>query len=339
MRVRPLRELNQVTVAIIGSVVVAALIIGAVSFGHLPFIARESTYHAQFADAAGLVAGDEVRVAGLNVGEVSTVELQGAHVGVTFTVKDYIRLGRDTSLNIKIASILGQEYLEVAPAGSGALGSGDVIPEARTTSPFTLVELLGTLSTRTEQIDLGQLDTALRSLADDLRTTPPAARGVLDGLSRLSQTIASRRDQLTSLIASASQVAGTLADRRTTLVALLGNADLVLQTLEQRRQVIHQLFVDAGALGQQLTSLLQDDSAQLQPLLANLKTVTDVLSKDQGSLDQSIELLAPFARYFSNASGSGNYADVTAPTLLLPDNVFVQCSKPGAIDPSTGCRP
>jgi phospholipid/cholesterol/gamma-HCH transport system substrate-binding protein len=336
---RPLRELNQVTVAIVGSVVVAAVILTAVSFGHLPFIARVSTYHAEFADAAGLVTGDEVRVAGLNVGEVSAVELQGAHVGVTFTVKDYVHLGRDTALNIKIASLLGQEYLEVTPAGAGQLTADDVIPQSRTTSPFTLVELLGTLSTRTEQIDLGQLDTALRSLADDLRTTPAAARGVLDGLSRLSQTIASRRDKVSELIRSAQQVAGTLADRRSTLVALLGNADLVLQTLEQRRQVIHQLFVDAGRLGQQLTSVLHDNSAQLQPLLANLQTVTAVLSRDQGALDQSIQLLAPFARYFANAGGSGHYVDVTAPTLLLPDNVLVQCGKPGATDPTTGCRP
>lgn len=339
MRFRPLHELNQATVAIVGTLLIAAVVGFAVSFAKLPFIARVSSYRAEFADAAGLAFGDEVRVAGLNVGEITAVELQGAHVGVSFTVKDNIRVGRDTTLNIKIASLLGQEYLEVVPTGAGQLTERDVIPQAHTTSPFTLLQLLGTLSTRTEQIDLPTLDTALRALADDLRTAPPATRAVLDGLGRLSDTIAGRRDQLTRLVTAAEQVSGTLAQRQGPLVALLGNADLVLQTIIQRRAVIHQLLVDSGNLGVQLTSLLHDNNAQLTPLLANLQSVTALLAKDQGALDQTVQLLAPLARYFANAAGSGTFADVTAPVLLLPDNVIVQCSQAGATSPTAGCTP
>jgi phospholipid/cholesterol/gamma-HCH transport system substrate-binding protein len=334
-----MHELNQAVVAIVGTLLIAAMVVFAISFGHLPFIARVSSYHAEFADAAGLAFGDEVRVAGLNVGEITGVELEGAHVAVTFTAKDYIRVGRDSTLNIKIASLLGQEYLELVPSGSGQLTEHDVIPQSRTTSPFTLLQLLGTLSTRTEQIDLPQLDTALRTLADDLRNTPPSTRAVLDGLGRLSETIAGRRDQLSRLLDAAQQVSGTLAQRQGPLVALLGNADLVLKTIVQRREVIHQLLVDSGTLGVQLTSLIHDNNAQLQPLLANLQSVTGVLARDQGALDQSIQLLAPFARYFANAAGSGHFADILAPTLLLPDNAIVQCNRAGTTNPSTGCTP
>jgi phospholipid/cholesterol/gamma-HCH transport system substrate-binding protein len=337
VRIRPLREVNQVWVAITGSLVIAGLVLLAVSFGHLPFIARVHTYKAEFADAAGIATGDEVRLAGLNVGEVTGVDLQGSHVLMTFTVKDDIRVGRESMLNIKIASILGQEYVELAPAGPGQLGTDDVIPQSHTTSPYTLLELLGTLSRETRQVDLGQLDTSLKILSDDLRTTPPTTRAVLDGLSRLSQTIANHSDQLSSLIASSQQVADTLASRQGPLVTLLGNADLVLQTIIQRRQVIHQLIVDSATLGQQLTSLLHDNAAQIQPLLANLQSVTAMLARDQTSIDQSVQLLAPFSRYFANASGNGNFIDVTAPTLLVPDNVIAECN--GRTNTQSGCSP
>jgi phospholipid/cholesterol/gamma-HCH transport system substrate-binding protein len=337
VRYRPLHEMNQAWVAIIGSAVIAGVVLFAVSFGHLPFIARVHTYHARFADAAGIATGDEVRLAGLNVGEVSGVELEGSHVLMTFTAKDDIRVGRDSTLNIKIASILGQEYVELAPAGSGQLSSNDVIPQSHTTSPYTLLELLGTLSTETRQVDLTQLDTSLKILSDDLRGTPATTRAVLDGLSRLSQTIASHSDQLSSLIGSAQQVADTLASRQGPLVTLLGNADLVLQTIIQRRQVIHQLIVDSASLGQQLTSLLHDNAAQIQPLLANLQSVTAMLARDQASIDQSVQLLAPFSRYFANATGSGDYVDVTAPPLLLPDNAIAACN--GKTNSSSGCTP
>jgi phospholipid/cholesterol/gamma-HCH transport system substrate-binding protein len=337
VRIRPLRELNQATVAIVGSLVIAGLVLFSVSFSHLPFIARANTYHAEFADAAGIATGDEVRLAGLNVGEVTDVELQGAHVLMTFTAKDHIRVGRDSRLNIRIASILGQEYVELAPAGSGQLSANDVIPQSHTTSPYTLLQLLGTLSTETRQVDLGQLDTSLKILSDDLRTTPATTRAVLDGLSRLSQTIASHSDQLSSLIAGSQQVADTLASRQAPLVALLGNADLVLQTIIERRQVIHRLIVDSANLGQQLTSLLRDNAAQIQPLLANLQSVTAMLARDQQSIDQSVQLLAPLSRYFANATGSGNFVDITAPTLLIPDNVIVECKD--RTSSSSGCTP
>ena len=337
MRMRPLRELNQATVAIVGSALVAGIVLLAVSFSHFPFIARVNHYHAQFADAAGIATGDEVRLAGLNVGEVTGVDLEGSHVLMSFTAKDDIRVGKDTTLNIKIASILGQEYVELAPAGAGQLGSNDVIPQSHTTSPYTLLELLGTLSTETRQVDLKQLDTSLKILSDDLRTTPATTRAVLDGLSRLSQTIASHSDQLSSLISGTQQVADTLASRQGPLVTLLGNADLVLQTIIQRRQVIHQLIVDSASLGQQLTSLLHDNAAQIQPLLANLQSVTAVLARDQASIDQSVQLLAPFSRYFANATGSGNFVDIIAPALLVPDNAIASCN--GRTNPSSGCTP
>lgn len=337
MRIRPLREMNQAMVAIVGSVLIGALVLLAVSLGHLPFIAKVNTYRAQFADAAGIATGDEVRLAGINVGQVTGVDLEGAHVLMTFTAKDDIRVGTQSTLNIKIASILGQEYVELAPAGPGQLGPNDVIPQSRTTSPYTLLELLGTLSTETNQVNLPQLDTSLKILSDDLRTTPATTHAVLDGLSRLSDTIASHSDQLSSLVSTAEQVASTLASRQGPLVQLLSDGDLVLQTIIQRRQVIHQLIVDSASLGQQLTSLLQQDGAQIQPLLANLQSVTAVLARDQASLDQSVQLLAPFARYFANATGNGNFVDVTAPTLLVPDNAIVECN--GKTNASSGCTP
>ena len=332
-----MHELNQATVAIVGRAVIGAILLLAVSFGHFPFIAKVNSYRAQFADAAGIANGDEIRLAGINVGQVTGVDLEGSHVLMTFTAKDDIRVGRESTLNIKIASILGQEYVELAPAGSGQLGPNDVIPESRTTSPYTLLELLGSLSTETNQVNLPQLDTSLKILSDDLRATPATTHAVLDGLSRLSQTIANHSDQLGTLVNTAQQVADTLASRQGPLLQLLGDGDLVLQTIIQRRAVIHQLIIDSGALGEQLTSLLQQNGAQIQPLLANLQTVTAVLARDQASLDQSVQLLAPFARYFANATGNGNFIDITAPTLLVPDNAIVECN--GKTNPSTGCTP
>ena len=53
--------------------------------------------------------------------------------------------------------------------------------------------------------------------------------------------------------------------------------------------------------------------------------------------DQSVQLLAPFSRYFGNATGSGNFVDVTVPPLLIPDNAIAACN--GRTNSSSGCTP
>jgi phospholipid/cholesterol/gamma-HCH transport system substrate-binding protein len=328
---------NRVLVAVVGSAVIAGMIAFAVGFRQLPL--SKTTYHAAFATAAGLSPGDEVRIAGISVGEVSSVELNGAHVEVAFTVDNRDRLGRDTTLHIKILSILGQVYLDVQPTGPGELQSSDMVPVSRTSTPYTLLDVLGNLSTETQQIDLAQLSASLSVVSDSFRTTPAANAQLLAGLSRLSQTIGGRSQALSAMVNSAESVTSTLVTHQGQLVALLGDADLVLQTLEQRRQVIHQLLLDASALAQQVSSLITQDSAQLKPMLDNLKGITDVLARDQASLDSSIQQLGPFARVVANATGSGKWVDLITPTLLLPDNVLVQCQKPGATKAGSGCTP
>lgn len=329
---------NPIVVAVVGTAVIAGAIGLTLSFGQLSIISK-ATYHGSFADASGLLQGDVVRIAGINVGEVSAVELKGAHVEVAFTVNRANKLGRDTKLHIKVLSVLGQVFLDVEPAGDGQISGRDMIPTSRTTTPYTLLEVLGTLSTQTQQVDLGQLATALNALSDSLRNAPPATAQLLDGLSRLSQTLASRSQQLSTMLSSTEGVTSTLASRQGQLVALLGDADLVLQAIEARRAVIHQLLVDVNTLAVQINAVIGKDAALLKPLLANLQGISDVLAKNQASLDQSAQDIAPFSREVANASGSGSWVDIIVPTALMPDNILVQCAKPGATQGNNGCTP
>ncbi len=64
LQVKPMRERNQVAVAVWGTVLVAAVVLLAMNLGNLPFVNSTNTYYADFANADGLKSGDEVRVRG-----------------------------------------------------------------------------------------------------------------------------------------------------------------------------------------------------------------------------------------------------------------------------------
>src|SRR5690348_12128894 len=98
----PFRERNPVPIGAIGLAMILALLLLAFNADRLPFIGGGTTYHALFADASGLKPGDDVRIAGVKVGKVTSVDLAGAAVRVGLKITSGSELGPDTHAEIKI---------------------------------------------------------------------------------------------------------------------------------------------------------------------------------------------------------------------------------------------
>jgi len=312
-RSTPFRERNPVVVGAVGLAVIAAMLLLAFNIDALPLLAGQS-HSAALSEAGGLKAGDDVRIAGVKVGKVTAVDLEGSHVRVDFRVGRSTELGSQTSATVRIKTILGQKFLALEPAGKGDLSQE--IPLSRTTPAYDVVEAFSDLATTTEDIDTGQLATALDTVANTFRDSPEEVRAAVDGLGRLSRTVASRDAQLRELLQHANGVTGVLADRNKELVSLLTDGDLLLQELRKRRADIHTLLVSTVTLSQQLTGLVRENRAAIGPALANLKNVLATLEANQANLDRSIRLVAPFVRVFANTTGNGRWFDTYIQNLV-----------------------
>jgi len=294
-----------VLLAVVGLVLIA--VIAVVAF-QAPALFGGQTYKAEFSEAAGLQSGDRVTVAGVEVGRVTSVALDGDHVDVDFRVDD-AWVGDRTAASIEIATLLGSKYLALDVQGDRELDPDTAIPRDRTLSPFDVVEAFNGLSGTIDAIDTDQLATSLRTLADTFRDTPDDVRGTLDGLSRLSTTISSRDEQIRSLLAGARNLSGILADRREDFDALLSDGNLLLAELQKRKDAIDRLLSGTRLLSQQLSGLVADNQAQLRPTLETLDRVVAVLQRNQDDLAETLKNEAVFVRLFSNALGNGRWFD------------------------------
>ncbi|MGH3451281.1 MAG: MCE family protein, partial [Haloechinothrix sp.] len=108
-----------------------------------PFGQSTTTYQAEFVDVVGLKEGSDVRIAGVRVGRVNSVELTGAHATVTFEVVDEQRIPADVDAAIRYADLLGARFIALRAGGNSAepLEEGATIPLARTTPAVDLTEL------------------------------------------------------------------------------------------------------------------------------------------------------------------------------------------------------
>ena len=317
----PFRERNPVPIGAIGIGLIALLLFGAFNAQNLPLIGSGDSYHAAFTEAGGIRKDDDVRIAGVRVGKVTGIELDGSHVRVDFKVSADVAFGPQTGASIRMKTLLGQKYVSLEPKGAGQLPADAEIPLARTVSSYDIVNAFSDLTTTTERIDTGQLAGSLDVMATEFRDSPEHVRSALSGLSRLSRTIASRDVELQTLLARANRVSATVASRNATTAKLIKDADLLLVELEARRAAIHTLFTNTSDLAIQLTGLVRDNRAALKPALDQLTTVLAVLTKHEKDLDQTIARLAPFTRVYANTLGNGRWFDTFVANLTVPVGV------------------
>jgi phospholipid/cholesterol/gamma-HCH transport system substrate-binding protein len=336
-RERNLRVLGLVTV-----VLVVGLVYGALQFPNLPLVNSRATYSAYLSDAANLVPTDQVWVYGVSVGSVTQMVLDGAAVKVTFTVGSEVHLGSTTSAAVAVQSPIGTEVLKLNPSGPGNLAGG-TIPLSRTSVPFTLVDALSGFSEDVQGYNKAALEKSFNVISQNLSATSGAkTQAAFKGLARLSQIFGEQSGAIASVISQGAGITSVLSQRSGQLFDLVGQADIVLKVLEQRRAVIKSLLDGTAALSQKLSQFLSSNSPQLTTLFDNLKSVTAVLAENAGNVGRSIPLLAALAKYTANSTGSGPFVDAAVPTLLIPDNVFEQCSGRNAFpsaNPQVGCHP
>ncbi|MFI8945469.1 MCE family protein [Streptomyces sp. NPDC053750] len=330
-RIKPVKERNPVTVGVVGLLVLA--LIGALAYhvDRLPF-GGGTAYSADFSEAAGLDEGDEVRIAGVKVGQVTGVALDGAKVKVTFEVED-AWLGDRTTAAIAIKTVLGDKYVALDPLGSGPQDPGNRIPLTRTTSPYDVTQAFQDLSGTVDDIDTGQLAESFETISATFKDSPPHVRKAATGLSDLSRSLSKRDTELSKLLKGSADFTKTLENKKSSFETLIEDGGSLLGELRDRRAAIGALLEGSRDLGTELGGLVEDNEKQLGPTLKALGRVTTVLEKNNTQLGKTLALVGPYYRLVGNTLGNGRWFDSYLCGVVPRDYL------PETSQPETGCMP
>jgi phospholipid/cholesterol/gamma-HCH transport system substrate-binding protein len=295
-------------VGLYGVVVVVLLLVGAQRLGAITeLLSGSDEVTAYFTDSSGLSPGDRVEISGIAVGRVREVEIDGTRIRVVAGVDSPVSLGEETRAAIKVGNLLGSKYLELEPAGRGALE--EPIPIDRTVPAYDVVSAVSDLSETVDEIDTRQLARALDTVASTFRGAAPDVRRAVQGVSDLSRTIAARDRELQSLLAGAEQVTGSLDGSKEQLSRFVRAAGLLLEEVDRRQAAIDGLVEHSAALSEQLRGLVRDNRRRIGPALANINRVVGMLQERQVELQRTVHNLATFARVFVDTIGSGPWFD------------------------------
>src|SRR3546814_484332 len=200
------RDVNQVTLGLVSLLVLAGFLTAAFSFGTLDLFSERYEMSAVFSDTGGLKKGDDVRVAGVPVGEVTGVhaDFDAGQVIVNVEVDEGIDLGPQTRAEIGAATLLGGYYLGLTgPVEEPFLHE---LPEAerripleRTNTPVSLIGALGDTTSQIQAIDIDSINAVLRDLAGATDRNADVVPSMLDSLTTVG---AARSEEHTSELPS-----------------------------------------------------------------------------------------------------------------------------------------
>jgi phospholipid/cholesterol/gamma-HCH transport system substrate-binding protein len=326
--VRPFRERNPIVVGAISLAVIGVVIAFAFSLDRMLLLRGVYLIEADFADAAGIAPENEVRVAGLRVGEVRTVELAGPDGGsdvrdrvrVTMEIERGVQLGGGTTAEIKLRTILGAKFVELTPSGGEPLlEPGDRIDLDRTRVPFELYEAQDATVATLGEIDAEALNEALGTLVE-ITDDPDGNLGrALDGLARATEGLADHEVDLEELIRDSEVVLRAVGDRSEELERILVHGSDVLGSLADRRESLRAFIRATDRLSGQLSELLASTRGDLDPALQDLHIVLGVVRANLGNLEEIVRVLAPDAEAFARPMTKGPWVEVyTASVLGLP---------------------
>ncbi|HEX4395682.1 MAG TPA: MCE family protein [Mycobacterium sp.] len=320
---RRFSERSSLRIGAVTLLVTITLLVASLNLGKIVDLFAQVHLAADFSQAGNLAAGDDVRLSGVAIGRVKSVELEGEHVRVEFSVRDQGTLGGATRASIQTATVLGKRFLALLPAGTGKLTDGDVIPLSRTDSPYDLIQILSTLSTKSEALDKPKLAEALDTISREFANSPAPLRSALQGVGRLSATLGSRDVTLRDLLAHAQTFTDVLARRSNDIVRIVADGNLLLAEINARRDAIDDLLVSVTDLLNVLHQIAGDNDRQLGPALDQLNSVLDMLRKNSAQIAAVIHGMNLYTGSLGEIANSSplfmaSVQNIAPPTNLVP---------------------
>lgn len=295
----------------LGAFLVITLISGAfvaVLAGNLRFGPSES-YRAVFASASGISDGSEVRIAGVPVGSVSGVELDGAgHAIVTFTVDKDHRLTRGTLALIRYKNLIGDRFLELRQGAGDMiwLDPGGEIPLADTTPALDIDQVVNGFKPLLQGLDPNQANSLATSLIAVLNGQETAVSTLVDQLTVLTTSLSDRDQAIGRIIDNFNEVLQTINNRHQKFDDLIDGLANLVRGLSQDRGSISGSLVKiddlTAALGDVVTSVrpdLANSIGQLGRLSGNLNANADTLSTILADLPETYRLTGRASSYGS----------------------------------------
>src|SRR5688572_23685011 len=254
----------------------------------------------KFEQVGDLVPNANVQSSDVEIGTISTIELDGWEAAVTMCLDPGEKVPHDTELVVRTTSLLGEKFIDVQAQSEGPpyLEDGDIVSSENTSKATELEEVFAKLASVLGTGNLEQINRFTAAQADILRNRGGELREVLSRFRRFTDLLNRRRTDIATSIDSLDSVARTVVGDSRTLERFLESFAGSSRVLEDQKEELQRLLVALDRFTVVSVQLLNSTEQGLDSQLRDLRPVLRTAVANSGNLRKSLRTLATFTEWF-----------------------------------------
>jgi phospholipid/cholesterol/gamma-HCH transport system substrate-binding protein len=293
----------------------------------------KAEYRVRFTDVTGVVVGDEVRIAGVAVGNVEEIRIhwgtqrQAPLAEVVISVRRTLTLPSGTLAQVRYRNLVGQRYIslsEGAAAGDSLPKNGrGLIPVTQTQPALDLNALFNGFRPLFRALRPQEVNQLAGQIVQVLQGEGGTIHGLLAHVASLTNSVADRDVVIGRVITNLNEVLGALAARDRQVTQLVENLRALVSGLARDRNAIGSSLVSVNDLTGTMGELLRDVRPSVRADVAELgklsKTIADDGAKFDGMFQRMPGKLTALSRVTSYGSWVNFYLCSFDARVSLPD--------------------
>ena len=251
-------------------------------------------FHAKFSDVTSLNKGDDVRMAGVKVGTVSTIEIvNGREARVTFTTSTSTPVTDGTIAELRFRNLIGQRYISLEPPAGSAkeLKAGYTFDLDHTRPALDLTMLFNGFQPLLKLLAPEDVNNLSGQIIAVFQGEDATVDGLLSSTASLTSTLAKKDEVIGQLITSLSSVLQVVNDRSSQLDTTIITLQQLVSGLAEDRKTIGSTLDGLGDLTTSVADLLEDGREPLKGSITALDGLAGNLSKAEPQLDSFFQTL------------------------------------------------
>jgi len=276
-------------------------------------------YNAVFTDVSGLRKGDNIRVAGVQVGKVEGIEVDGRQARVEFTLKESQPLLDTTELVMRFQNLLGQRYLSLVqgPKQGARLPEGATVPITRTDPGFDLTELLNGFRPLFDVLKPEDVNTLSRTIIQVLQGEGGTVEELLQQTTQLTNFLADRDSIFGEVVTNLTPVLRNLAGQGDAINTTVAELTRLMNGLAKERQTIGASIEQISALISQTSDFFVDAKVPSVQLVRALRLTAGMFAANLDVLKLTIQSFPKLVAALGRITSYQNAANVVVCELDL----------------------
>ena len=277
-----------------------------------------TTYRAAFTDVVGLKQGSDVRIAGVRVGRVNSLELTGDHATVTFEVTNDQTLPADLTAHVRYADLLGARYIALLPGHSEReLPEDALIPLARTQPAVDLTALFNGFQPVFDTLQPQEINTLARHLIAVFQGQGATIDSLLSHVVALTTSVADQDKLIGEVLANLNKVTDFALRNEPDFTRLVDSLAALTKRMASSREQIGTVLDASSNLARGLSGLVTDLRPELDADLRSLNRVTGTLAANSGEFTRTMRAAPKLFTTVNRVSEYGAWVNVYLCTLIV----------------------